>query len=86
MENYVDTEIEGQYNVQQIDEEDPIVNDNDTSISVMEQDKDSVNFDNEDSSECHKLSYVELHNLCERYLRLINKNKVHMSNFQSTMK
>lgn len=86
MENYVDTEIEGQYNVQQIDEEDPIGNDNDTSISVMEQDKDSVNFDNEDSSECHKLSYVELHNLCERYLRLINKNKVHMSNFQSTMK
>ena len=33
-----------------------------------------------------KLSYVELLSMCERYLRLINNNRLHMDNFHCTLK
>ena len=31
------------------------------------------------------INYNDLHNMCEQYLRLINKNKVYMNSFYSTM-
>ena len=55
-------------------------------MTDQEQPLEQTPYQEEDgSSICHKFSYVELNTLTERYLRLIDRDKIHMSNFHSTL-
>lgn len=99
IENYMDLELEDEYQIRRRSEDDSVASnlseacddeDYGTTFVARQQNHyvlESNNLaDNNDSNETHRISYVKLITLCERYLRLINNDKLRVNFFHSTLK